>query len=354
MKKLTRRTLIALIAVLTGVVMVFASGENIVISLNYLNGTYFGQLISQISESVDELDKVYESSVDKLEKKLGQDNVDLSWNTSSSFVMLYPRNGETVTLDTGSGLVWYQGIGAASSVLVDVTTGEELAPSEPLTAGHRYLAEQQTVITAVSTSSCGAEGRWKTTATGTAPIQLPFKDVAMGDWYYDAVSYVVERGLFNGTTTTTFEPNSAMNRAMLATVLYRIEGQPVVYGTNPFTDVPDYEWYVNQVTWAYQAGVVTGTGETTFTPMGTVTREQIAVLLYRYSAYRGYDVSARTSVAGFSDHTAVSPYAQDGISWAVAEGLLVGSEGRLNPGKGATRAEVATLLQRYQAWTAGQ
>lgn len=354
MKKLTRTILFALVAVLASAAMVFAAGENVVVSLSYLNGTYMGQLAAQLSELTDDLEAVYEAAVDKLEAKVGQDTVDLSWNTSAAFETIYPKSGETVTLDAGSGLVWYYGTGAASSTLLDVTIGEELAPAASLTAGHRYLAEQETVITAVSTSSCGAEGRWKTTATGTAPVQLPFKDVAVGDWYYDAVSYVVERGLFNGTTATTFDPNAAMNRAMLATVLYRIDGQPAVTGANPFTDVPEYEWYVKQVIWAYQAGVVTGTSATTFSPKGTVTREQIAVLLYRYSAYRGYDVSARASITGFSDHSKVSAYAQDGISWAVAEGLLVGSDGKLNPGNGATRAQVATMFQRYEAWAASQ
>lgn len=350
MKKMTRAIALVLLILLALTAAVFASGENVVVSLEYLNGTYFSKLISGLSGKTEELDAVYDGAVDKLEEKLGGGDVDLCWNTSGSFEFVYPRSGETVTLGAGSGLLWQQGTGAASSVLVDVTTGEELAPSQPLTAGHRYLAEQETVITAMSTSVCGAEGRWRSTATGTAPVELPFRDVSVGDWYYDAVCYAVEKGLFNGTTANTFEPNASMNRAMLATVLYRIEGQPAVTGTNPFADVPDYEWYVSQVIWAYQAGVVNGTGATTFSPMDTVTREQLAVLLYRYSAYRGLDVSAQAAVSGFKDAGSISDYAVDGMSWAVASGILVGSDGKLNPGQGATRAEVATMLQRYQNW----
>lgn len=354
MKKLTRIIALALAILMVGTVAVFASGTNIVISLSYLTDTFLPQLTGKLSGKADDLDEVYDSAVDQLKDKTGQTLADPSWNLTESFEMVYPKSGETVTLGAGSGILWNSGTAAASSVLLDVTVGTELSSGASLTAGHRYLAEQVTVITAVSASSCGVEGQWKTTATGTAPVQLPFKDVTTGDWYYDAVCFVVEKGLFNGTTTTTFEPNSEMNRAMLATVLYRIDGKPAVSGANPFVDVSAGEWYAPQVLWAYWAGVVTGTSATTFGPMETVTREQIAVLLYRYSIYRGYDVSARASVTGFSDYGRISTYALDGISWAVAEGLLVGSDGKLDPGSGATRAQVATILQRYSAWVGRQ
>lgn len=224
MKKLTAKILIAgLVFLLCGAV-VFAAGENILVSLGYLNSTYAGELIENLTGRTEPLDEVYEDGIGKLEEILGEDGEDLSWTTTAAFVMVYPLSGETVTLASGSGLLWQSGTGAASSMLLNLTTGEELAPASPLTAGHRYLAEQETVITAVSASACGVEGKWKTTATGKAPVELPFRDVKTGDWFYNAVCYVVEQGLFNGTTTTTFEPNSPMNRAMLATVLYRVEG----------------------------------------------------------------------------------------------------------------------------------
>lgn len=350
MKKAVRMIVLVLAVVLASAVIVFASGENTVISLSYLNGTYMSQLSTGLKQAADELQTVYASALERLMEKTGQAQLDPSWSATSTFQTIYPRSGETVTLSAGSGVIWYSGTGAASAVLVDVTSGTELASGSALTAGHRYLAEQETVITAVSASSCGAEGVWKTTATGSAPVQSPFKDVAQGDWYFDAVMYVVERGLFNGTSTTTFEPNTVMNRAMLVTVLHRIAGEPAVSGSNPFNDVVYNEWYMPGVLWASQAGIVNGTSATTFEPYSRVTREQIAVLLYRYSAYCGYDVSARASIAGFNDHGKVSDYAQEAMSWVVATGLMVGSDGKLNPGNGATRAEVATLLQRYEAW----
>lgn len=126
----------------------------------------------------------------------------------------------------GSGLMWYSGSATTSVALVDVTAGSELPAGASLTAGHRYLAETEAVITASASSSCAAEGLWRTTATGTAPVQSPFRDVANSDWFFDPVMYVVERGLFQGTSGTTFEPMSTMSRSMLVTVLYRLAGQP--------------------------------------------------------------------------------------------------------------------------------
>lgn len=352
MKNWKRNLILTLAAVLAGSVFIFAGSDNSVVSLSYLTGTYWEQLKTSLQSKTAKLDETYTAAEDALAEKLGQDNGTPGWNVTSSPEVVYPLAGETVSLSAGSGCVWLSGTGAASAALIDVTAGSELAAGQSLEIGHRYLADQETVITAISAASCSAEGVWKSTATGKAPVELPFKDVSASDWYYSAVAYVVERGLFNGVSATTFEPKSAMNRAMLVTVLHRVAGTPAATGANGFTDVKDSDWFSPGVLWASQIGVVNGISQTQFNPLGSVTREQIAVILYRYTAYLGYDVSDRASLAGFVDQNTVSSYALEGISWAVAEGLIQGSEGKLNPTSGASRAEVATMMQRYEAWLA--
>lgn len=350
MKNRNKVICLVLAVVLAVTVAVSASNSNAVVSLSYLTGTFWQMLTGRMAEQTKAMDQVYASAVGTLEEKLGREEGSLDWTLTSTFCSLYPLAGETVTLGVGSGCVWNSGTGAASALLVDVTTGEELAAGQPLTAGHRYLAEQETVITAISDASCAAEGAWRTTATGKAPVALPFTDVKEGSWYYSAVAYVVERGLFNGVTPTTFEPQTYMNRGMLVTVLHRLAGKPDVAGSMSFADVKTSDWYAPGVAWASSIGVVNGVTGTQFSPTGTVTREQIATILYRYSAYLGYDVSARASLSGFHDQNKISAYALETMSWAVAEGLMQGGDGKLDPTGGATRAQVATLLQRYAAW----
>jgi hypothetical protein len=171
-----------------------------------------------------------------------------------------------------------------------------------------------------------------------------FGDVAANAWYKGAVDFVSSHGLFQGTDKG-FEPDLPMNRAMLATVLYRLEGAEAT-GENPFADVPDNTWYTDAVTWASGAGIVTGTGSG-FEPDAPVTREQIAVMLFRYANYLGLDASARTPLNGFSDGAKTASWASDAMQWAVSVGLFQGNaDGSLNPGGKATRAEVATLLER--------
>ena len=172
----------------------------------------------------------------------------------------------------------------------------------------------------------------------------PFGDVVANAWYKGAVDFVSSHGLFQGTDVG-FEPDLKMNRAMLATVLYRLEGAEAT-GENPFADVKDGTWYTDAVIWASGAGIVTGTGSG-FEPDAPVTREQIAVMLYRYANYLGLDTAARTPLGGFNDGAGTSPWASDAMQWAVSVGLFQGNaDGSLNPGGEATRAEVATLLER--------
>ena len=177
--------------------------------------------------------------------------------------------------------------------------------------------------------------------------KLPFTDVHETDWFYNDVLFVYEEGLFAGTSDTTFSPNAAMTRAMLVTVLYRLEGQPAVNGRSGFSDVQYNGYYEDAVTWAADNGIVNGTSITTFSPNANVTREQMAAILYRYAQYKKYNTAASSGLNGFTDQASVSGYATASLEWAVAEKLVNGSAGKLMPTGNATRAQVAAILHRF-------
>ena len=180
--------------------------------------------------------------------------------------------------------------------------------------------------------------------------EATFTDVSETAWYKNSVDYAVEHGLMNGTGTNTFEPESSMTRAMLVTVLWRYANAPKP-GANPFTDVPNGKWYTDAVAWAAENGVVNGVGDGKFEPDGSVTREQMAAILYRYAQKTGIDTSKYTELSAFPDASRVSAYARAPMQWIVAEGVIGGSRENgqdwLNPQGNATRAEVATILMRF-------
>ena len=177
---------------------------------------------------------------------------------------------------------------------------------------------------------------------------VSFTDVADTDWYADAVQFVVSKNLFQGMSATEFGPNVEMNRAMLVTVLYRMSGEQAK-SSSTFTDVAPDAWYASAVAWARENGIVTGVTDTTFNPNGSVTREQMATILYRYAQYQGDVPNAdQTVLDDFTDASSVSAYAVPTMSWAVQEGLLSGvGHQKLSPGGSATRAQVAVILQRF-------
>ncbi len=177
--------------------------------------------------------------------------------------------------------------------------------------------------------------------------KLPFTDVHETDWFYNDVLFVYEEGLFAGTSDTTFSPNASMTRAMLVTVLYRLEGEPAVSGRSGFSDVTFNSYYEDAVTWAADNGIVNGTSTTMFSPNANVTREQMAAILYRYAQYKKYNTAASSGLNGFTDHASVSGYATASLEWAVAEKLVNGSAGKLMPTGNATRAQVAAILHRF-------
>lgn len=177
-------------------------------------------------------------------------------------------------------------------------------------------------------------------------VKLPFTDVSTSDWFYDDVAFVYENGLFSGTDSRSFSPNASMTRAMLVTVLYRLEGEPTVTGRSSFTDVRSGAYYEKSVIWAAANGIVTGTDSTSFSPDAKVTREQLAAILYRYAQYRKLDTDASAKLNSFTDADSVSAYASEALGWAVSEGLINGASGKLMPKGDATRAQVAAILHR--------
>ena len=174
-----------------------------------------------------------------------------------------------------------------------------------------------------------------------------FNDVTPGAWYVDVVQYAYDHGLMTGTSATTFEPDTTTSRAMIVSILHRLEGSPSV-GTSDFSDVANGAWYADPVAWAAENGIVAGFEDGTFGPNDPITREQMASILYRYAEYKGIDTSARATLDSYSDAGSISPWATDVVSWANAVGLMNGvGENTLDPQGTATRAQVAAMLQRF-------
>ena len=184
------------------------------------------------------------------------------------------------------------------------------------------------------------------TATWAPAAENSYTDVSEKEWYFDAVQYASQNGLMNGVGNGKFDPEGSMTRAMLVTVLWRYEGEPAE-GENTFTDVPNGTWYTDAVAWAAEKGIVGGVGNGNFDPNGSITREQMATILFRYAQNKGIEISKRGELSGFADSGNVSSWAKDAVQWTVAEKIINGSDGKLLPQGNATRAQVSAILMRF-------
>lgn len=178
-------------------------------------------------------------------------------------------------------------------------------------------------------------------------VELPFVDVAETAWYAEAVRYVYENGMMAGTGQAVFSPDMTTTRGMIVTILYRLENAPGT-ASSGFEDVPAGQYYSEAVAWAASHGIVGGYGNGKFGPNDPITREQMAAILYRYAAYKGYEVSGRADLNAFTDAGSISGYAMEAMAWANIEGLVNGTSATtLTPGGNATRAQVAVILMRF-------
>ena len=182
-------------------------------------------------------------------------------------------------------------------------------------------------------------------------VELPFTDVPEGAWYADAAAYVYEHGLMAGTSATTFAPDATTSRSMIATILWRMAGSPVVNYAMNYTDVTQGQWYSEAIRWAASEGIVGGYGNGLFGTNDPITREQFAAMLYRFAQEQGYDVSIgeNTNILSYTDVADLSEYAISAMQWAVGAGIIngTGDGSTLSPHGQATRAQAAVMLMRF-------
>ena len=198
-----------------------------------------------------------------------------------------------------------------------------------------------------SCSGCGATETRTIPANSDNCPSKAFTDRPDRGWYHESVDYVLENGLMNGMGKGKFEPDTTLNRAMVATVLYRLSGDKVS-ATNAFPDVPANEWYGEAVAWAQQKGIVTGFEDGTFRPMEEISRQDMALMLQRYAkTVKGTDTTPTGDLSRWPDAGLVGSWAVDALRWCVGAGIINGKDGGLQPTGNATRAEFATILMRY-------
>ena len=290
----------------------------------------------------------------------GSDNLTVTIPAGSignrSYIAHWSLNTYSITYDLDGGTA----LGNPDSYTVESAA---ITLNEPTKAGYVFTGWSGTdligednlsvTIPAGSTGDRRYTAHWEFDPTIIAALNptpnVDFLDVSRTDWFYYDVRYVCENGLMNGTSRNRFSPYGTATRGMLVTILYRMENEPRCFGSAAFSDVKPGAYYEKAVVWASQNNIVSGYTDGTFRPDAPVTREQLASILYRYTLYRGQDVSAgeTTSLTGYGDAQAVSSYALPAMRWACGMGILQGANGKLNPSGLATRAQLAAMLHRY-------
>lgn len=194
------------------------------------------------------------------------------------------------------------------------------------------------------------EPTWSRCERDSNCVLNAFSDLDPTTWYHDGIHYALVKGIMNGTSGKTFEPDGKTTRGMIVTVLWRMEGSPLVKGNTSFKDVPENQWYTDAIRWAASKDIVNGYSEAQFGPADYVNREQLAAILWRYAEYQGKQPGSgvEDSLGRYTDTEQISSWALNAFKWAVSTGIIQGMDDtHLRPEKNANRAQVATMLMRY-------
>lgn len=382
----------------TGIVSTEGSGENLKTYVTFTTNGFSPFVISAPVASIGDdvypslqaaVDAVQNGQTIKLEKECAENAtvsrvVNFTLNKGSKNFTGTISAGSRYSMTTadveGNTKYTFTYVGGGSSSSATPTTSYNVnvnAATNGAVAADKKTASKGTTVTVTASPSkgyvvdavkvvdkdgkdvavTGKDGKYVFTMPGSAvtvtgsfkaetPVSLPFTDVKSGDWFYPAVQYAYAQGLMTGTSATTFAPNGTMNRAMIVTVLYRLEKSPAVTGASKFTDVPAGQWYSDAVAWAAANKIVNGYDETTFGPMNAVTREQMAAILFRYEQVKGLEnVTLEENLNRFPDQNKISAYAIPALQWAVGQKIINGNaDGTLDPTGTATRAQVAQIF----------
>jgi hypothetical protein len=365
MKRIVAAVLaVALLVCFTTALAAPGSPSDPLVSLNYIKNTYYPALLGEFKTLADNAVKaLYDDAAAKAQKKYDDAVIQLGgyegYKFAGSFTPVSIPLGKTTELVTGSTFVLVSGsasLQVSKGTVINISTGTEVG-SGGVSTNQRYFCAENTaaVFTASADAVCLVDGYYKT--TGSVIVnQNKFKDVRAADWYYTAVNHVTDNNLFTGTSATTFSPEASMTRGMFVTVLYRLANKPAISSVSIFSDVTNTsDYYYHAVVWANANKIVTGYDDGRFHPDDPITREQMAVIMYRYAAYAGQGTTAGSGTAfdQFPDKGSVSVFATDAMKWAVASKLINGADGRLLPQNTATRAQVAQIIMNFSRNFAG-
>ena len=353
MKRFTSAVLA--LALLLGMVTVFTgaagSASDPLISKSYVTKTF-------MQDMVDEGGAWVQLSLEKLYDEKLQEITSSGYQFVSRYTAFPAKSNATVQIPTGGSIILLSGsakVTISSGTVIDVSSGTEVSSGAALSPNVRYFSAEKTVAvyTFTADSTCLIDGYYAGSsgfagADGSTSSSTKFTDVPETAWYYNAVYYAYDHGLLVGTGGGKFSPNANMTRGMVAVVLWHLSGNQAPSSIPSFNDLTA-NWYKLAIAWAKENNVVSGYSDTRFGPNDNITREQLMLILYRYAKMYGYDTSNQDATAfnAFSDKGSVSNYAKEAMIWGTANKIIFGSNGKLMPKDASTRAQVTQLILRF-------
>ena len=283
----------------------------------------------------------------------GNVTVTAHWDYNGGGGVVIPAT-YTLTFDTNGGSE-VESVRGVSGTTIDLTKYTSEKNGYEFAGWYTGKALTEKVTSIKLTKNMTVYAKWTETPVVDEPCDggddcptYSFTDVDQTQWYHEGIDFVVANDMMKGIGNSQFDPHGVTSRAMIVTILYRLEGEPTVTGANPFSDVKNDTWYTDAVIWAEANGIVSGYGNGKFGPDDDITREQMAKIMYNYAEYKGYDVSARASLASFSDAGKINSWATEEMQWAVAVGLINGmGDGTVAPQGDAERCQVAAIFMRF-------
>ena len=331
------------------------TADNPLITQSFLRGEFTENLRENVLESLNHLGDETLITLNELYIIHG------GYSFAPGFTPITLAQGDTVRLAIGGSFTLLSGTASITVLggeVINITTGTLVESDTALEPLQRYFVTEASsaVITAQSAVTGHVDGFYTTdgeTPPSPPPANinaLPFRDVQATHWFFAAVEFVFNNGLFAGTSADLFSPGSPMTRGMFVTVLHRLDGLPQVTTASAFADVQDPDrFYYDAVVWANANDIVTGVGDDRFAPNSPVTREQMAAIMSRYAEFSGIDMTTIDAhvLSAFPDANQISDFAVGHMHWAVANRIIQGADGMLLPRNTATRAQVAQIIYNF-------